>query len=373
MKKGNNSMKTAMITFHNSYNYGSVLQAYALQNVIMELVGNCEIINFQTERQTDLYSIFTKRKGIKYIFKNLARAVHYKALKKKNNSFYNFIIKHLNTTEKVFYTLEDIEKANLDYDAYICGSDQIWNPVPADFDWAYYLPFVKNKKKISYATSFGQLGLIASDDIKKRISEYVSDFDFISVREKKSSNIIKELTGREHSIVLDPTFLLEKEQWNKLITNEVPYPNKYILFYTLFADKDIIKIISYISKQLKLPIITTNFSNQYDVFSLFKKKYGTGPVEFISLVKNAELIVTTSYHGTAFSIIYNKPFFAIRGDKDARIASVLDMLNLKDRIIDENNINIKLNEAFNISFNTANMKLEQEKTKSMEFLKRALE
>ncbi len=158
--------KAAIITFHASHNYGSMLQACALQSTVENMGIDCDIINLRTERQRDLYTVFTHRKGAKYIIKNLSHFVYYKPLTQKYNNFENFISSNMKLTENEYKTLEELQNADLQYDYYISGSDQIWNPVPADFYWSYYLPFVKNGKRIAYAPSFGQLSSIGNEENK---------------------------------------------------------------------------------------------------------------------------------------------------------------------------------------------------------------
>lgn len=364
--------KVSIITFHASHNYGSALQAYALQSVIKDLCRNCEIVNLRTDRQVDLYTVFTKRKGIKYLFKNAAHLMYYIPLHKKYLNFESFINQKLNITKQTFRSLEEIESANLNYDYYICGSDQIWNPVPADFDWSYYLPFVKSGKKISYAPSFGQLAATGDSGVADKIAKYLSTFDNISVREERSQENVYRLIGQKPQIVLDPTLLLKSVDWDKLSQKKL-VKDDYIFLYTLFADKDILKIASILSKKLNMPIVTSNLSNQYDVITPYKKHFYSGPLEFISFIKHSKFVLTSSFHGTAFSVIYNTPFFAIKGNEDARISTLLNITGLNERAVDLNNIDEKCKSAFSINFTFANRAIEDERKKSLDYLKNALD
>lgn len=341
---------TATITFHASHNYGSVLQAYALQKKIKALGYENEIINFRTERQKDLYSVFTKRKGFRYLLKNLSHAMFYKQLKCKYDRFEDFILNELNTTKTEYATIEEIERAQLKYDYYISGSDQIWNPIPADFDWAYYLPFVKGGKKVSYAASFGQLSTVGNVDIQSKIKKYLELYDWISVREKGSADNVKVIAGKDAETVLDPTLLLSAEEWDKVASQEEQIQGKYIFLYTLFATKEIIDIAKYFSKILGLKVVVSNFSNNIDVFNSFVKKYDCGPREFLWYIKNASLILTSSFHGTAFALIYQKPFFSIGGKDDARINTLLELRGLSDRYLTAENMTEKLKETFSIDY-----------------------
>lgn len=367
--------KIATITFHASYNYGSNLQAYALQEYIKKIGKNkyeYQIINLRTVRQKEIYSTYNNRKKFSSQIKNILTFINRNEIKEKNDKFEKFINQKLNVTRE-YENLEELKKANLDYDYYISGSDQLWNLNAYDFDWANYLEFVNNGKKISYAASFGPKEQKWNEQEKARIASDLKKYDNISVREQGSFNNVKKLTGIEPEINVDPTMLLTKEEWNQLIPEEKNLKEKYILFYTLGPDRNMIKMVKKVAQILKLPVVITKFNNQYDAFSNFKKQYDTGPVEFLNLVKNAELVLSSSFHGTIFSILFNKPFFAIRGNKDFRIQTLLEKMKLENRSIDENDIEEKCKEAYRIDFKEAETLLEEERKKATKYLKNALD
>lgn len=361
-------MKAGILTYHAAHNYGSNLQAYALQKTISKLGVDCEIINFRTERQKDQYAPLTKRKGFKYVLKNMYFLLNYKNRKEKYLLFERFIDEKLVKSKEEYTTLEELNERTPVYDYYISGSDQIWNTKPNDFDMAYYLPFVKQGKKIAYAPSFGPIGEIdRSDEIKKCLEKY----DFISVREENGVQLVRKMIGECPKIVLDPTLLLNKEEWNEIIGEPI-VKDKYIFFYTLFANKEMIEMCKMISRKMQLPIIISNISNQYEVFSRFVKKTKTGPLEFLSLIKNAELVLTSSFHGTVFSVLLEKDFFAINGMEDKRISTLLSGLNLEERSISKEEIEKKYYVIHDINYIEVNKKLENMRTESYAFLKKAL-
>ena len=367
--------KIATITFHASYNYGSNLQAYALQEYVKKICENkCEykIINLRNIKNKEMYSMYRKEKRFLSQMKNLITFINRKELKIKSERFEEFINKRLNVT-KEYESLEELKKANFDYDYYISGSDQLWNLNAYDFDWANYLEFVNKGKKISYAASFGPKEQRWNEQEKTRVARNLKKYDNISVREQGSFNNVKTLTGIEPEINVDPTMLLNKYEWDKLITKEKIVKEKYILFYTLEPDKNMIKMVERVSKILKLPVVITKFNNKFDALCRFKKLYDTGPIEFLNLVKNAELVLSSSFHGTIFSILFNRPFFAIRGNKDFRIQTLLKKMKLEDRTIDENDIEEKCKEAYMIDFKEAEKLLEIEREKATKYLKKALE
>lgn len=364
--------KTATITFHAAHNYGSNLQAYALQQTLFSLGYDNKIINLRTPHQKDAYAVFTKRRGLKYIFKNLSHLLYYRELKKAHKRFEEFINSKLVLT-KEYSSCEDLMQESLDFDCYIAGSDQIWNPIPLDFDWAYYLTFVKNGKKISYAPSFGQLASVGDSLTTQRIATELSKFDVISVREQGAADNVKKMLGASPSIVLDPTLLIPKEHWLSLVEHkERIIEGDYIFFYTLFADRERLHIVKEISKKINIPIVTSNFSNQYDVINPFIKCYDAGPLEFLTLIRDAKFVVASSFHGTVFSILLNTPFFAINGMQDARIRTLLEIVGLEERSVSSENVSEKCEYAYDIDFMAVNQKINEVKSPSIDYLKNSI-
>ena len=210
--------KIATITFHASYNYGSSLQAYALQEAVKQICNNnCkyEIINLRTDKQKYMYSI---KKGNNFLA-SLIRKIMIKNYNKnyiaKNAKFEEFIQNKLELT-KEYNSLEELQKQELDYDYYISGSDQLWNLRAYDFDWAYFLGFTTKGKKISYAASFGPKEIQFTKEEKEQIKQYIEEYKQLSVREEGSYNNIYQLTGKKPQINMDPTILLEKKRMGKV-------------------------------------------------------------------------------------------------------------------------------------------------------------
>ena len=319
-----------------------------------------------------MYSIFTKRRGLVYTLKNLSHLLYYRSLSRGHKRFEEFINNKLILT-KEYASYEDLLRANLNYDCYISGSDQIWNPIPYDFDWSYYLGFVSSGKKISYAPSFGQLSSVGDEETSQKIVEELAKFDEISVREQGASESIMRMLGVPPRIVLDPTMLFAKKQWLDIIRDkERIIKEDYIFFYTLFADSTRLRIVKNVSKYLNLPIVVCNFSNQYDVFNPFIKCYDAGPIEFLTLIRDAKLVVASSYHGTALSILLNIPFFAINGLEDARIKTLLKMMDLESREISLDTVSEKCDFAYDINFSAVNEAIDKERLQSIEFLKSSI-
>jgi len=177
------------------------------------------------------------------------------------------------------------------------------------------LEFANNGKKISYAASFGPKKMVWSDEERERVKRDLEKYDFISVREEGSKANVEELLNKDVPIHMDPTILLDKKEWNDLIPKEKIYAGKYILYYSLGQNKEHINLVKKISKLLKMPVVTTRYAGRRELFSGFKQVYDVGPVEFLNLLKNAELVISSSFHGTIFSTILEVPFYAINGMK----------------------------------------------------------
>ena len=368
--------KIGTITFHASHNYGSSLQAYALQEYVKKLCKNnieYKIINLRTKVQKEIYTNVFEQKNWKSYIKRLFVIKEKEQLSIKCYNFENFIHNKLDIT-KEFSTLEELKKQNLGFDYYISGSDQIWNLTPVDFDWSYYLEFIHNAKKISYSASFGPIKQNWTSEHKERIKNNLNEYNHISVRELGSLNNIKDLINKEAKIHIDPTLLLTEKEWDKIIDKEPILKKDYILFYDLKWKKTSTKIAKVLSKKFKMPVIITCFTGIKAQYSNFEKHYDCGPLEFLNLIKNAKLVLSSSFHGTVFSIIFHKHFFAIDGDKDFRINNLLTTLNLQNRTINIKDLKEKSNQAFDkINFSLTEDILNKERNRSKEYLLTALE
>ena len=368
-------MKISTITFHGAHNFGSVLQAYALQNTVESLCKNkgvaCEyeIINYRTYLQKNIYALLPRVKNFSSLIKRLMRLPYLHAYKEKYKKFEDFINFTLNTGKEVS-SIEEIKESYKDVDVYLSGSDQIWNVRSRDFSSVYYLPF-ESGKKISYAVSFGPIKIDWNKYNKEEISQNLENFDAISVREEGSADNVEQLIGVRPQVHVDPTMLLSADEWRELSSGVTYKDGKYILLYCLEPSKTQLKMAKQISKKLKLPVVITKYNNKNDYFNGFKKLYWTGPKDFISLIDNASLVLTSSFHGTAFSLIFNKKFYALDVMLDNRISCILNRTGLQGRSIESaeqlNKINLD-----DIDFTNANKFLLQEKEKSKNYLSLAL-
>lgn len=367
-------MKTATITFHASHNYGSMLQAYALQQVINELGHSNDIINLRTERQKRIYC--SPNVKTRTFWKQLRHDILYfpfrKDLEKKYHLFESFLNEELRLTNKEFSSLRELENSELDYDCFIAGGDQIWNTRPRDFDWSYFLPFT-NKKKISYAVSMGPHAEQQVTD-KEKIKTYLSSFSHISVRELGTQNIVSSLVENKVDITLDPALLLSRDEWLSRFDQVPLIPNDYVLIYVPGTGyrKEVFDIAMSVRRLFHIDIYSTLFAPQMLLYPSLKYYVASGPWEFLNLLANAKLVVAGSFHAVAFSTLFKRPFLAVNGNRDNRIKGFLKKTGLLDRAIDYNSrLNIQSN-ILECDFSIANCYLKDERVKSLDFLKKAI-
>ncbi len=325
-------MKIGTITFHGAHNYGSMLQAYALQEYAKKLLGDykipCDyqIINYRSEVQKRIYQA-PKTDSIKTLAKWLMYLPYKNQLDKQSQKFEAFITDHLRTTDE-FSSAECLPQITSYFDVLIAGSDQIWNVRARDFDLAYLFPGCPNKK-ISVAASLGPLSIDWKNYQTEEYSNLLNRFSCISVRENKSLEMLREMLPENRIEVLpDPVFLLEVQAW-KTIQSDMD-PGKYILFYCLEPSREHIRIARLLSKKLNLPVVATKYRSKYDYVNPFIKQYDAGPCDFLSLIDHAAVVLTSSFHGTAFSLIYRKPFYVINGMEDGRIQDLLKLFGAEE-------------------------------------------
>lgn len=341
-------MRINTITCHDVYNSGASLQAYALMKYLQECGHDVKIIDYKPEYLSRHYKLWIVANP-KYE-KNIILKTMYLLLKlpgrlwalKTKKVFDNFRNQYLDITETRYKSNEELKDNLPEADIYIAGSDQIWNATFTNGkDEAFYLDFVPNNKiKASYAASFATETF--PEELKQKTSKMLSQFDYISVREKSGLEILKDMDIKNGVQVLDPVFLLDKEHWEKMCI-DIKCTQKYLLVYD-FDNNPLIKEIAIkISKEKGLKIYTIFKSDYSD-----KVISQMGPIEFISYIKNAEFIISNSFHGTAYSLIFEKEFIVTnRVDKiNTRMRDLLSEIGISERLVsnvDEINYLSKLN------------------------------
>lgn len=311
-------MKSAIITINDYDNYGNRLQNYALQKALENVGCDVDTIDFQDG--------ISKSVNLNIWLYNL---INYKKdPQRRFRLFKNFTKDNINVIKKK----SDYVNTN-NYDLFVCGSDQIWNPDFAGFNY-YFGSFVPKNKLFSYAASFGVDSV--DGDYREKCKKLLERFSVISVRENSGASIIREITNQNVVCNVDPTLLLDKNDW-KLLERKPNYtvPSKYIFVYFLGEQ----------SKEVKTYIKKLSLSLNCEVIGLKGKDrdkiwYETGPSEFLWLMDHSYAVVTDSFHGTVFSVIFNKPVVISnridsRKSMGSRIDSLLSVLDLKGRRMEE--------------------------------------
>ena len=332
--------KVALITYHSAYNFGSILQALGTQVTIESVTGfECEIINYRMKEQKKVYSIYNKG-GVRTKIKSLAKLTKNKAWHERQNNFEKFINDYLHIT-KEFNEPNEVYEIYNQYSCLVCGSDQIWNKHSDELQnnsWDYMYPYLGYQfegKLISYASSIANM----SDDELNYIKSMLERFNRISAREQSGVMRLSALLDRNIEHVLDPSLLLDSTDWVSLLGLE-KNQDRYFVFYSLRRDdyfnriKDQLQSICK-KNNCKMKTIAPNVIIQNDsMYFEFCTNYG--PIEFMNSIYNADFVITDSYHGTAFSINFMKPFISIinKGGSEMRKTELLTTLGLSDRMTD---------------------------------------
>ena len=334
------NMKIGILTFHNSHNCGSMLQALALQKILEDKYSaTIRIIDFSNEAQQNMYAPIPKPSNWKRLIKSLIWATNYTQMVKQYNAFENFSQKYFNLTENRFSDPSLIENVVEGYDALITGSDQVWNVKCIDADDAYFLNFTDCIKKYAYAVSFGANNPFEIS--KERYTKYFKDFRLVSVREKNAQIWIEQATGVQVPVCLDPTMLLDKEEWENIVDIGINPVIKgdYIFYYCFGISEEIQRFLKYISSKMHMPVYFME-AKEWTLKACWKnnikliKDYG--PDVYMNAVKYSKIFITSSFHGTAFATIYRKDFWYIKSkdsesSMDDRAVSFLTQLGLMDR------------------------------------------
>lgn len=371
-----------IITFHGSHNYGSVLQAYATQKLLTNLGYKSEIINFRMKSQKEYYKLYPTRYGIRTIIGNVMLLPYHNNRKTRFVKFENFMKNRYVLSGIELETYDDLKTVASKYDIYLTGSDQIWsNRIPElvrsdlNYTGVYFLDFVKgDKKRISFASSVGEAN---EKDLADK-AELLKKFSYLSTRETYGVNLLSKLTGKPVFKVLDPTLMISKEEWISIASKEPLVKGKYIFLYTLRGVRKGLawgKHLSELGKRLNMKVIC--ISPFFPVLTPgIKNIYNAGPEDFINLINNASLVFTDSFHGTAFSINLNKPFFSLtpRKEGDVRKREIMDTLGVGDRVISRHEQVAGIKEwELDYSKRITNQKLDELRKEGLDYLRTSIE
>lgn len=328
-------MKTGLVTFFHIHHYGAVLQACATQRAVEAMGSSCELLNYYVNQNNALFRPVT---GLGAAAADTHTALHYRQLKTRYERFEAFSQAHLHLTGRRFEDLEDLRRNCPPYDVYLSGSDQIWNPKifpNGRFDPVYFSAFTGGRK-IAYAPSFGTPYI--PEEMQGELRDYLAQFSHIAVRERQGQRIVREITGRDVPEVLDPTLLLRREEWGALAAPPAFSGRGYILCYCISAPGALTPYIERLAAATGLPVVQL-CGVRRKVHPAARCVLDAGPAEFLGLFRNASYVCTNSFHGTVFSVQFQKPFFTavapaeMDAPERSRTFSLLQTLGLTERIV----------------------------------------
>lgn len=343
--------------YYNSTNYGGLLQAYSLtmylnnhgydaKQIVYDFYADGENLTAppRTKKQKAIIGIKRKVKGTLLKIEGTIHGIG--NLQKKRHQICKQFTESIPHTDKV-YKLSELKETINDFDIFITGSDQVWNP--ASFHQGFFLSFVdgNKKKKMSYAAS---LSNYLPEERASIYKDALRDFDVISVREKSDIEILKRLSDKPVKWVLDPVFLLEKEEWNKQCSFPLrKYKKPYLFCYFLGDSIKQRKLVEEYGKKKKLKVVTIPYMQM--TYRTCDKNFGdirlndVSPNGFLGLIHEADVVFTDSFHATAFSIIFNKNFIVFNREGHTemaeRIKTVTDLFGCSDRFLEDDYNNIK--------------------------------
>lgn len=364
-------MKICLVTLHATTNYGAILQCYATQK-ILENFGEVKILDYRNKfvnKHMQLVRFGKQPRDVLRIGKDLCRLY---SRSRTINKFQEFINSRFN-----LHGFNDSKLSDLvdEFDVFIVGSDQVWNPKVLgeknEFDDFYLLNFVKDKRKVSYASSMGSYEVSNGD----KLISALSSFNYLSLREADSANSISKILDREVSHVLDPSLLYDKKDWISMLNlsnSNINNNNKYIFLYAITKDKIFIETVNSFSEKLGIDVIIVD-QDPFNNLNVTRHYKSADPVLFLSLLLNAELIITNSFHGTAFSINFEKSFYTtISPSSPNRLESLLSSVGLLDRLIVNKNQLKNVCHDEQLDFTDASQKLTKLRSFSLEYLNRSL-
>lgn len=357
------------ITWISFYNFGTFLQAYALQQILKNrgfenaIISDKAIVR-QMIMQRYGFTFYIKRFLYDIYERVFVTSCYAKGVRKSCSMYKQFAAMFLTIDEN----WKNFKNLNSKYDIFVCGSDQIWSPVKGIFNPFYYLSFV-NKKKIAYAPSIGVNSY--PNELKDKVKSLLDSFSSISVREENGAKLLRSFINKEIATVLDPTLLLTTAQWESII-EEKEKVEPYVLCYLLTYNQIYIDFVSKYAKEqnLKLKFFITD--KRYLVYAdipLF-----VGPIEFLEEIHAASYFFTDSFHGTIFALQFKKRFATFKRFKDiddknqnSRLDNLFTKLNLKKYFIDEINLS-EISQLPKIDYDRVHAILDEERVKSISFL-----
>lgn len=367
-----------IITIHKINNYGSVFQAYALQKVCEDLGYKAEIIDYNFPNEAHANNKYVVQQNAQPSEPRWIKMLYALDLVRQHKGISAFVGNYQHLTASQYNSPEELKSEAPQYDVYITGSDQLWNARHCNGDPAFMLHFAPDVAlKISYAASISANQL--PEELHPLYKELLSRYAHIAVRENSGVQVIKEITGKDATVVLDPTLLLSKEQWNEIAAPKRQFKRKYILCYflnyTFNAFPYVDELAQYMQKETGYEIVRVARPPYHWGTPHTHYKVGASPEQFLALVRDAEMVLTTSFHGTAFAINYGKPVFTVIQDRDAsdsRQVSLMHNLGLDEQVLSVKD-EMPPKGRFCYDVNAEQMRLEELRQVSIEYLRNAIQ
>lgn len=354
-----------ILTFHRALNYGANLQAYALQNYLFALDIDNEIVDYRCQYMIDRY-----QKTIRKTNGNKLRGLAWSlmtagSVKQKKRCTEQFAQRFLKLSRS--YDSSTIAEASDRYAAFISGSDQVWSPTCVGFDPVYFLTFTQHEKKFSYAASIAAQEIPAA--IREEYRRRVSDFSGISLREPSGAALVEQLCGVNAQVHIDPSLLLNAEQWNKIAAaHNADEP--YILLFAVPKPDQLVSYALRLAEQKNMRVIYLNNSWKKIRHPLLRYQDPVAPDLFLSMVRDAAYVCTNSFHGTAFSLLYHKPLVCetnIADGRRTRPGDLLTELSLQGRILYRDNPDPDIEAP--VAWEQVDTALERQRSRSADYLK----
>lgn len=365
-----------IITFHSAHNYGSMLQAFALQTAVELLGYQSEIIDFRPEGQSSIFAPIYKQGPIhKRIIKYLMCFPYIKAIKQKPFKFDSFIDNYLHLSDKRYGRQDSLEVIRDNYERIITGSDQVWNVRCIDYDRNYLLPFAYSDRMIAYAPSMGaDPQHLFTDEELEAIIPMVRRFTYLSVREQETAEFLSRKLGRKVATNVDPTILVPSSLWNDMAGSDPIIEGEYILVYAPTFHDYIYQYANRLSHETGKKIVITqiNDKRQLVICKNAVFKLDVGPVEFLNLIKHASYVCSGSFHAIVFSLVFHRDFVAINGQKDARVSSLLNYVGLVDNCLSVQEMERDVHIHHIEDFSKVDLCLEQLREQSLSWLRESI-
>ena len=362
--------KALIVTMHSIINYGSFYQTIATMALLRNVGCDSDILDYRPLTKRGCYFLFSSLFEEKFKIKRLISDIIYFPSKFCRLVRFRKQQKMYYSSTRIFRSYDDVKKANLKYDIYLTGSDQVWNPVSNHgLDPVFFLDFLSTEKKIAFSASIGEECF--SEKQIERLKSFLCNYNAISVREKSAMTFINETCGVDSIVSLDPTLMIPSEEWKNILPiDHVKLPlQKYVLAYILGRENRVMKYAKKIAAEKGLQIVKIGgalIKNPPGVIN----RVSIDPVAALAYFKNAEYVVSNSFHGTALSIAFNRQFITTSNALNSRFSNILSLCGLEDRfVVDDFDIKRALSI---IDYNEVNSIVNYMRRKSYCFLEKAI-